>query len=123
MLYYYNVEVLRVIDGDTLEVRVDLGFRMWKRDHIRLWGIDTPEVRTKDLQEKEAGLEAKAELQRLIDKAMWDGRMIRIHSVGLDKYGRALATLFIEREDMPGQFSNINDHLLVKGFAKEYMRD
>ena len=66
-MYEYRVEVLKVIDGDTVDVDIDLGFGVWlKNERVRLHGIDTPESRTRDLEEKKFGLAAKARLKELL---------------------------------------------------------
>ena len=54
-LYYYNAVVDRVVDGDTLDMTIDLGYNIWIKERVRLYGLNTPETRTKDLEEKEAG--------------------------------------------------------------------
>ena len=65
--YIYNAEVIRVVDGDTVIANVDVGFDMWKKCNIRLYGIDSPETRTRDLNEKKAGNEAKSRLIELLE--------------------------------------------------------
>ena len=64
-MYEYNVEVLRVIDGDTIDVMIDLGFDVWVKNRLRLEGIDAPETRTRDLEEKKLGYAATDEVKRL----------------------------------------------------------
>ena len=108
-MYRYNAELIRVIDGDTIEANVDLGFYTRKRVTIRLYGIDTPETRTKDLEEKEKGIAAKERLQDLLS----DDKFILV-SQGLDKYGRCLADVIISTGE------NANLILLYEGHAKEY---
>ena len=70
-MYTYKIkEILRVVDGDTVDVLIDLGFGVFKKERVRLGGIDAPESRTKDLYEKKLGLEAKAELERFLMKSL-----------------------------------------------------
>jgi micrococcal nuclease len=83
--FVYNCTLDRVIDGDTVDVDIDLGFGVWlKKQRVRLNGIDTPESRTRDLAEKKLGLEAKARLQEL---CIGD---FKVKSLGKGKYGRIL---------------------------------
>jgi micrococcal nuclease len=83
--YYYNCNLDRVIDGDTIDVDIDLGFNVvLSKRRVRLMGIDTPESRTRDLAEKKLGLEAK---DRLIELC---GEKLQLLSHGTDKYGRVL---------------------------------
>ena len=65
-MYEYNAEVLRVVDGDTIDVLIDVGFSTFKKERVRLHGINTPECRTPDLEEKKKGLAAKDRLETLI---------------------------------------------------------
>ena len=68
-MYRYRCEVVKVIDGDTVDVNIDLGFGVWlKKERVRLRGIDTPESRTRDLEEKKYGLLAKLFLQKMLDE-------------------------------------------------------
>ena len=65
-MYQYIAKLIRVIDGDTVDALVDLGFDVWVKKRIRLYGINTPETRTRDLEEKKAGIAAKERLETLI---------------------------------------------------------
>ena len=65
-MYEYNAKVLRVVDGDTVDVLIDVGFSTFKKERVRLHGINTPECRTRDLEEKKKGLAAKDRLETLI---------------------------------------------------------
>jgi len=124
--YIYNSEVVRVVDGDTIIANVDVGFDMWKRCNIRLYGINTPETRTRDLEEKAMGYEAKDRLIELLEKN--ENKFI-LESKGLDKYGRSLGVIWTgyhEVEtyegisgDRPVHVS-INDILVMEGLAEEY---
>jgi len=89
--FVYNALLERVVDGDTIDVTLDLGFSVkLHKQRCRLMGIDTPESRTRDLEEKKLGLAAK---DRLIELC---GEKLVIKSAGTDKYGRILATPFTE---------------------------
>ena len=107
-MYKYNAKIDRVVDGDTVDALVDLGFDTWKKVRIRMMGINTPESRTRDLEEKKRGLAAKDRLIELLG----DGDFI-LQSHGVGKYGRCLGELFVE--DM-----NINQQLITEGHAVEY---
>ena len=109
-MHEYKAELIRVIDGDTIDALIDLGFDLWIKKRIRLFGLDAPEVRTKDLVEKSKGLEAKNKLIELLGTS--DGKFILL-SNGIGKYGRCLGTLFINKK-------NINDLLISEGYAKKY---
>ena len=92
-MYEYNVRILRVVDGDTVDVDIDLGFGMiYKKQRVRLHGIDTPESRTRDKEEKKYGKAAKAHLELLLTDKV---RML-CHDKG--KFGRILGDFFIEAE-------------------------
>ena len=107
-MYRYNAKVERVVDGDTIDATIDLGFDTWKKVRIRMMGMNAPESRTRDLEEKKLGLAAKARLIELLG----DGDFI-LQSHGVGKYGRCLGELFIE--DM-----NINQQLITEGHAVAY---
>ena len=107
-MYTYKAKLDRVVDGDTVDANIDLGFDITIHKRIRLAGIDTPESRTRDLEEKARGLASKDKLIELLG----DGDFI-LESKEVGKYGRVLGTLHID--DM-----NINDTLVKEGFATEY---
>ena len=109
-MYKYNAKLIRVVDGDTVDALIDLGFDVWVKKRIRLYGIDTPETRTKDLEEKKAG---KAAESRLIE-LLWEcGNEFVLVSHGVGKYGRCLGELFIEN-------TNVNQLLINEGHATVY---
>ena len=113
-MYEYSAEVLRVVDGDTLDCRIDLGFDVWVKKRIRFYGINTPESRTRDLEEKKRGIAAKA---RVVDLLRGDeGRFILI-SHGVGKYGRVLGEILIDFEDV---VLNVKDVLIAEGHGVEY---
>ena len=107
---YYGVEILRVVDGDTVDVRIDLGFNVWHKCRVRLMGINAPESRTRDLEEKARGLEAKAWLTQQFYDAV---DPIELQSHGVGKYGRVLGEFYINGE-------NINKLMVKVGHAVEY---
>lgn len=92
-MYTYNAKLERVIDGDTVDAMVDLGFSTWKKVRIRFYGIDTYESRTTDLEEKEKGLLAK---QRVVDILNENNNEFTLVSHGVDKYGRSLGEIYVE---------------------------
>ncbi len=107
--YFYKCDLERVIDGDTIDVTLNLGFDVQlKKQRLRLHGIDTPESRTRNLAEKALGLAAK---DRLIELC---GQEIMIESLGRGKYGRILAVPYTVDNE------NICEMLIKEGHAVEY---
>ena len=111
-LYHYSAEVTRVVDGDTVDAFVDLGFDMHSKQRVRLYGINTPECRTRDKIEKVAGLAAKARLQEML-KENKNKCVIKTSLDKKGKYGRVLGVLYVE--DV-----NLNETLVEEGHADEY---
>ena len=90
-MYRYKVDVTRIVDGDTVDVDIDLGFGMiYKKQRVRMMGIDTPESRTRDLEEKFYGKASKANLEKILS-----GQEIQLVSHDKGKFGRILGELFI----------------------------
>ena len=113
--YYYIAEVVKVYDGDTCTCVVDLGFKTQVRIKVRLIGIDTPEVRTKDKDEKKKGLETRDWLrERILNKK------VLLHTKERGKFGRWLGMIWSLEEDKPELESSYNKQLINEGFAKEY---
>ena len=111
--YEYTAKLDRVVDGDTCDALIDLGFDTWVKKRIRFKGVDTWECRTRDLDEKKKGLAAKAFTKNLLENSD-DGKFaLRSHGVG--KYGRVLGELFVK-----GETKSVNDLLLENGHAYEY---
>lgn len=112
-MYEYNVRILRVVDGDTVDVDIDLGFGMiYKKQRVRLHGIDTPESRTRDKEEKKYGKAAKAHLELLLcDKV----RMI-CHDKG--KFGRILGELFMKEDE--DSWVSVNQQMITDHHAVAY---
>ena len=121
-MYEYKAIVDRVVDGDTIDVTIDLGFKTWKKVRVRMEGINTPESRTRDLEEKKLGLAAKARLQEIL-KLNNNECILKVS--GLGKFGRALATVHVKTltptsEESSITLINVNQQLIVEGHAKEY---
>ena len=109
----YSSKLVRVVDGDTADAMIDLGFNVWVKSRIRFYGVDTWESRTRDLEEKKKGLEAKAFVKDLLENSD-DGKFSLI-SYGTGKYGRVLGELFIKGHD-----TSVNELLKENGHAYEY---
>ena len=117
-MFEYSAEVIRIVDGDTLDAEIDIGFDVFVKKRIRLFGIDTWESRTRDLAEKAKGLEAKARNKELLKEISSKSGYFRIKSYGLGKYGRVLAEVFIMDKD--GKQWNVNETLISEGHAYVY---
>ena len=123
-MYQYKAELIRVIYGDTVDAMIDCGFSTFKKERIRLYGINTPETRTRDLKEKEKGLAAKARLIELLKEG--DNKFIVETSIDKKgKYGRLLGKLFrikkSEHQALASSNKSYNEILLDEGHAKEYL--
>ena len=116
--YIYRVKkVLKVVDGDTIDADVDLGFDISLTKRVRLAGIDTPESRTTDLKEKALGLEVKEWLKKRLE----DAKDILIKTQlpdSTEKYGRILGKLYINNEE-----TSLNEQMIDEGYAWSYMGD
>lgn len=108
-MYEYTAKITKVVDGDTLDLEVDLGFHVWIKQRVRLLGIDTPETHTLNLKEKELGLKAKS----LVEAVAHAAKIIKINTTKSDKYGRMLVVLTIDGV-------NINQKLITEGLAWTY---
>ena len=110
-MYEYRCKVVRVIDGDTVDVDIDLGFGVWlHKERVRMFGIDTPESRTRDLEEKKYGLAAKSFLVK------WSGAgelTIKTHKDAKGKFGRILGELWTFK-------TNINQKMIDEHHAVKY---
>jgi micrococcal nuclease len=117
MYEYYVRKVENVVDGDTIDVLIDLGFDILFQSRVRLAGIDTPESRTKDLAEKALGLESKEYLKKYLK----DAKSVVIKTEKMDsseKYGRILGWVYVN-----GDTESINDKMINDGYAWGYMGD
>ena len=111
--YEYKATLVRVVDGDTCDALIDLGFNTWVKKRIRFMGVDTWESRTRNLEEKKKGLEAKAFTKHLLENSDEGKFALRSHGVG--KYGRVLGELFVK-----GHETSVNELLKENGHAYEY---
>ena len=116
--YIYRGKLERVVDGDTIDALIDVGFDIWVKKRIRYKGIDTWESRTRNLEEKAKGLEAKARNKELLMEVSSKSGYFRLKSHGVGKYGRVLGEIFIE--DTEGKQWNINETLISEGHAYVY---
>jgi micrococcal nuclease len=117
MFNYYVKKVTKIVDGDTIDVEIDLGFNISYSQRVRLAGIDTPESRTTDKYEKALGLEVKKKLGELIANA----KTIVIKTElpdSSEKYGRILGWLYLD-----GAEQSVNEALIAGGYAWGYMGD
>ena len=109
-MYIYKAKCERVVDGDTIDANIDLGFDTWKKTRIRLVGINAAESRTRDLEEKARGLAAKAFVKDILLK---HSNEFILHSQGVGKYGRCLGEIFLGD-------TNLNELLITEEHAVEY---
>tara|TARA_Y100000114_G_scaffold147586_1_gene159543 strand:+ start:503 stop:892 length:390 start_codon:yes stop_codon:yes gene_type:complete len=116
--YIYKAKLDRVVDGDTVDALIDVGFDIWFKKRIRFKGVDTWESRTRNLEEKALGLKAKARTKELLEKVSSKSGYFRIKSYGLGKYGRVIADIFIMDKD--GKQWNVNKTLISEGHAYVY---
>ena len=117
----YNFRVIkinRVVDGDTIDVTIDLGFDLFKKERVRVAGVDTPEKRTRDLEEKALGIDATNWLKNHLDSAITgeEDLIIRTELVGgMGKYGRLLGWLYIGDAEL-----SLNEKMIEEGYAWAY---
>jgi len=112
------IEINRVLDGDTIDVTIDLGFDLYKKERVRVAGVDTPEKRTKDDEEKALGYDATHWLEDKLNGAITgdDDLVIRTELVGgVGKYGRLLGWLYIGDSDL-----SLNEQMITEGYAWAY---
>ncbi len=109
-MYEYRAKLIKIIDGDTIDVKIDLGFGISLKKRVRLFGINAPETRSKDLDEKKAGLASKRRLEAVLGAS--DGKFI-LKSKGVGKFGRCLGEILVDNV-------NINQLLIKEGLAEAY---
>ena len=112
------VEIKRVVDGDTIDVTIDLGFDLHKKERVRIAGVDTPEKRTRDLEEKALGIDATNWMKKNLEGAVAgdDDLIIRTELVGgMGKYGRLLGWLYIGDAEV-----SLNEKMIEQGYAWAY---
>ena len=113
--FEYNGTLVKVLDGDTIDCFIDLGFDLKIKKRIRYMGIDTWESRTRDLDEKKKGLAAKARNKELLEAGTF-----KIVSHGTGKFGRVLGEVFIEILEPARRLESVNQILIDEGHAYEY---
>ena len=117
----YNFRVIkvnRVVDGDTIDVTIDLGFDLNKKERVRIAGVDTPEKRTRDKEEKVLGLDATAWMKEKLDGAIKGDDELTVRTElkgGMGKYGRLLGWLYIGDADL-----SLNELMITEGYAWAY---
>ena len=116
--YNYRAKLVKVVDGDTIDALIDVGFDIWIKKRIRYKGIDTWESRTRDLDEKKKGLAAKARTKELLESVSNKSGYFRIKSYGTGKYGRVLADIYIQDSDHNHIW--VNKQLITEGHAYKY---
>ena len=112
------VKINRVVDGDTIDVTIDLGFDLMKKERVRVAGVDTPEKRTRDLEEKALGIDATNWLKDKLDSAIKGDDELTIRTElkgGVGKYGRLLGWLYVGTSDI-----SLNEEMITEGYAWEY---
>jgi len=116
--FWYGARVLNVIDGDTVDLMIDLGFDIHHKIRVRLYGVNTPESRTKDAAEKEMGLKAKSFTKDWLDRHQW----VFVNTIPdkNDKYGRILAKIYSSDQVNDAKTACLNTDIIQAGFAREY---
>ena len=112
------VKINRVVDGDTIDVTIDLGFDLMKKERVRVAGVDTPEKRTRNLEEKALGIDATNWLKGKLDSAIKGDDELTIRTElkgGVGKYGRLLGWLYVGTSDL-----SLNEEMITEGYAWEY---
>jgi micrococcal nuclease len=117
--YNFRVtEINKVLDGDTIDVTIDLGFDLYKKERVRIAGVDTPEKRTRDLEEKELGIDATNWLKEKLEGTLAGDDELTIRTElhgGVGKYGRLLGWLYIGEESI-----SLNEQMIDEGYAWPY---
>ena len=118
-MYRYNAKLDRVVDGDTIDAVIDLGFEITIKKRIRLGGINAPESRTRNLAEKKAGLASKERLKELLEGS---ANEFELESTKLGKFGRVIGRLHISKLSGKDTITQVcvNDKLVEEGYAVEY---
>ena len=117
--YNFRVtEIVKVVDGDTIDVLIDLGFDLYKKERVRIAGVDTPEKRTRDLEEKALGLDATYWMKKQLDDTIKGDEELIIRTElkgGTGKYGRLLGWLYVGEGDI-----SLNEQMITEGYAWAY---
>ena len=117
----YNFRVVsidKVLDGDTIDVTIDLGFDLYKKERVRIAGVDTPEKRTRDLEEKPLGLDATEWMKKHLEDTIQGDEELTIRTElkgGMGKYGRLLGWLYVGEDTV-----SLNEQMIKEGYAWEY---
>ena len=112
------IKIDKVLDGDTIDVTIDLGFDLYKKERVRIAGVDTPEKRTRNLEEKELGIDATNWLKKQLEDVLAgdDELIVRTELVGgTGKYGRLLGWLYVGDEQL-----SLNEQMITQGYAHAY---
>ena len=112
------MKINKVVDGDTIDVTIDLGFDLYKKERVRIAGVDTPEKRTRDLEEKALGLDATYWMKdKLTETIKGDEELIIRTELkgGTGKYGRLLGWLYVGEDDI-----SLNEKMITEGYAWSY---
>ena len=117
--YNFRVtEIVKVVDGDTIDVLIDLGFDLYKKERVRIAGVDTPEKRTRDLEEKALGLDATYWMKKQLEDTIAGDEELTIRTElkgGTGKYGRLLGWLYVGDADV-----SLNEQMITEGYAWAY---
>jgi len=117
-MYTYNAKLQRVVDGDTIDATIDLGFDVFVKKRIRFAGINAPESRTRDLEEKAKGLAAKDRVKNILE----ENKDFTLHSEEVGKFGRVLGKIYLDKLDGKDCLTQIclNEQLVKEKHAVEY---
>ena len=117
-MYNYKISVVKVVDGDTIDAEIDLGFDIKVKKRVRFLGMNAPESRTRDLEEKARGLAAKDRVKALLEGC----ENIQLKSHGIGKFGRCLGEIFLDTIDGQEKLTlvSLNELLISEGHAVEY---
>ena len=117
-MYTYKAKLERVVDGDTVDATIDLGFDIFVKKRIRFSGINAPESRTRDLEEKARGLAAKDRVKNILE----ENKNFTLHSEELGKFGRVLGKIYLDKLDGKNCLTQVclNDQLVKEKHAVEY---
>ena len=117
--YNFRVtEIVKVLDGDTIDVLIDLGFDLYKKERVRIAGVDTPEKRTRDLEEKELGIHATDWMKDKLNETIKGDEELTIRTElkgGVGKYGRLLGWLYVGDATL-----SLNEQMITEGYAWAY---
>jgi micrococcal nuclease len=111
-------KIVKVLDGDTIDVLIDLGFDLYKKERVRIAGVDTPEKRTRDLEEKELGIHATNWMKDKLTETIKGDEELTIRTElkgGVGKYGRLLGWLYVGDSTL-----SLNEQMITEGYAWAY---